>query len=426
MTVRRQTGNSPSMATPQLHFFDASVSELKPAPKRQRLLALDFFRGLAMLIIFVAHVPNNPWDRWIPARFGFSSSAELFVFSSGLASAFAFGSIFVRCGFAIGLWRIGYRIWQVYWAHIGLFLAIATLSAVATWHLHTRNYVNDLNFDLFEQKPLVAVVKMMTLTYIPDLLNILPMYLVLLALVPVMMALAQWSRFLLCAVSIGLWAIVQITHFDLPGGVTDDWVWFFNPFAWQLLFFTGFCFGMGYLPQPPFDHRVFFPLAAILVIACIPVAFWGFIENIPILQSAHDWLVPDAGLATTELHALRYFHFLVLSYVVLSCIARVRGSIRGPWFAPIVTVGQQSLATFVASLALAWIMGMVLDVVGRNLVSVALANVSGLCSIFAIAYTVRWFKAKPWEAPAYRLVPARHGTTLRLVEEVPSEQQSTK
>jgi hypothetical protein len=423
MTARGVTGSNSSMATPQLH--PASVSELNPAAKGQRLLVLDFFRGLAMLIIFVAHVPNNPWDRWIPARFGFSSAAELFVFCSGLASAFAFGSIFVRRGFAIGLLRIGYRIWQVYWAHIGLFLIIATLSAVATWHLHTRNYINDLNFDLFEQKPLVAIVKMMTLTYIPDLLNILPMYLVLLALVPVMVALALWSRFLVFAVSLALWTMVQITHFDLPGGITDDWVWFFNPFAWQLLFFTGFCFGMGYLPQPRLNHRVLFPLATILVIACIPLTFWGFIENVSILKSVHDWLVPDSGLSTTELHALRYVHFLVLCYVVLSWVTRVRGSIGGRWFGPIVTVGQQSLATFMASLALAWIMGMALDVVGRNLISVALANVIGLGSIFAIAYMVRWFKAKPWEALPCRLLPAKHAT-LRLVKDVPSEPEAAQ
>jgi hypothetical protein len=264
----------------------------------------------------------------------------------------------------------------------------------------------------------------MSLTYIPDLLNILPMYLVLLALVPIMVALAQWSRLLLFAVSIGLWAMVQITHFDLPGGVTADWVWFFNPFAWQLLFFTGFCFGMGYLPQPRLNHPVFFPLAGILLIACVPVTFWGFIENIQILHSAHDWLVPDSGLSTTELHALRYLHFLVLCYVVLSYVTRVRSSIGGPWFALVVTVGQQSLATFMASLALAWVMGMALDVVGRNLISVALANITGLGSIFAIAYTVRWFKAKPWEAP-YRLVAAKQAT-LHLVEEAPSEPEAAQ
>src|SRR3546814_8321500 len=45
---------------------------------------LDFFRGVAMLIIFVAHVPDNPWAGFIPARFGWSDATEMFVFCSGL------------------------------------------------------------------------------------------------------------------------------------------------------------------------------------------------------------------------------------------------------------------------------------------------------------------------------------------------------
>jgi hypothetical protein len=69
---------------------------------RTRDPRLDFFRGLAMLIIFVAHVPGNSWTDFIPARFGFSSAAEMFVFCSGCASALAFGSVYVRRG-----WRIG-------------------------------------------------------------------------------------------------------------------------------------------------------------------------------------------------------------------------------------------------------------------------------------------------------------------------------
>src|SRR5208337_1620931 len=68
---------------------------------------------------------------YIPARFGFSSAAEMFVFCSGCASAIAFGSVFARCGWGIGTIRIACRIWQLYWAHIGLFLVLATISITA-------------------------------------------------------------------------------------------------------------------------------------------------------------------------------------------------------------------------------------------------------------------------------------------------------
>jgi hypothetical protein len=367
---------------------------------RPRHLGLDFFRGLAMLIIFVAHVPDNGWDRWIPARFGFSSAAELFVFCSGLASAFAFGSVFRRHGWVMGLLRVGFRVWQVYWAHIGLFLVVTVAAVLATRYLGTHDYTSDLNLTLFERQPFEAIVRMMSLTFVPDLLNILPMYLVLLAMLPLMMGLANLARPLFFGISIGLWLLVQITHLNLPGGVTEDWVWFFNPFAWQVLFFTGFAFGMGFLPMPPLDNSWLFRLALVFLAACIPVTFWGFIDHVGFLHAIHDWLVPDAGLSTMELHLLRYAHFLILAYATLCLVWRYPKVLLGRWAAPVIIVGQQSLATFMASLCLALVTGMALDLSGRTGLSVAIANGFGLAAICVIARIVRWFKAKPWTARA--------------------------
>jgi hypothetical protein len=386
-----------------------SASEVRP-----RHLGLDFFRGLAMLIIFVAHVPDNAWDRWIPARFGFSSAAELFVFCSGLASAFAFGGVFRRRGWWMGLCRVALRVWQVYWAHIGLFLVVTVAAVLGTWYLGTKDYIADLNLTLFAERPFEAIVRMMSLTFVPDLLNILPMYLVLLAMLPLMMALANLSRLLYFAASVGLWLLVQITHFNLPGGVTQDWVWFFNPFAWQLLFYTGFAFGMGFLPKPPLANAWLFRLALIVLALCVPVTFWGFIDNVGVLHAIHDWLVPDAGMSTMELHALRYTHFLVLAYAALCIVWRFPGLVQGWLAAPVIIVGQQSLATFLASLSLALITGMALDLTGRSYVTLAIANGFGLVAIGVVAWVVRWFKAKPWASRASRRAhaPAARDTSV--------------
>ncbi len=381
----------------------AEYAALQRPAKRPRDLRLDLFRGLAMLIIFVSHVPENSWARWIPARFGFSSGAELFVFCSGLASSFAFGSVFLRRGWLMGVARIAYRIWQVYWAHIGLFFVMAALSIGATKMLGAGDYVAALEIEPLIQRPFGTLPQIMTLRFLPDLLNILPMYMVLLAFVPIVMALARLAPWLPLACSYVLWLIVQITHIDLPNHVEHGWVWFFNPFAWQMLFFTGFSFGMGYLPRPKWNEPILFWFCVIFLVLAVPVTFWAFTENVAILQRLRDIIVPDAGLATSELHPLRYLHFLASAYVVLSLIDRYPRLLRNrivPWVA---MIGQQSLATFMASLALAWIMGMMLDVFGRNLLTDAIANVAGLASVFVIAYVVRWFKRKPWEGgrPGY-------------------------
>ncbi|MEM8821108.1 MAG: OpgC domain-containing protein, partial [Pseudomonadota bacterium] len=105
-----------------------SSASVATPPKKPRDLRLDFFRGIAMFIILMAHIPGNLWTLWIPARFGFSDATEIFVFCSGFASALAFGTVFAGKGFLLGLGRIVYRIWQVYWCHIGIILVCAAIA----------------------------------------------------------------------------------------------------------------------------------------------------------------------------------------------------------------------------------------------------------------------------------------------------------
>ena len=99
--------------------------------QKQRDLRLDFFRGIAMFIILIAHTPGNWLTLWIPARFGFSDATEIFVFCSGMASALAFGAVYAKKSWFLGAARICFRVWQVYWAHIGVVLATALLMVVA-------------------------------------------------------------------------------------------------------------------------------------------------------------------------------------------------------------------------------------------------------------------------------------------------------
>ena len=166
-------------------------SQAATIAQNAREARLDFFRGIAMFIIFIAHVPLNPWIDYIPARFGPSDATEMFVFCSGFASAIAFGGSFRRHGFAIGTLRIVHRCWQVYWAHLGLFLAVAAIAVIGTWWSGTVDYVDALYLQHFFAEPRQGVAGLVTLTYVPNYFDILPMYIVVLAMLPPMMALAR-------------------------------------------------------------------------------------------------------------------------------------------------------------------------------------------------------------------------------------------
>ncbi|WP_354544905.1 OpgC domain-containing protein [Roseovarius sp. MBR-78] len=383
-----------------------------------RDIRLDFFRGLAMFIILAAHTPSNFFTSWIPARWGFSDATEIFVFCSGMASAIAFGRTFDRAGWALGTGRVGYRVWQVYWAHIGMFFAIATL--MAGFDLlgdFDKTYIGTLNLWKFFADPGPQLVGLFTLTYVPNYFDILPMYMVILVMMPLMMALSRISVWAVFAAVALIWLFAQRAvldtlglmefHLGFPAEPWSDRKWFFNPFGWQLVFFTGFAFMRGWLPRPPVN-RVLIGLAAVIVIANVPLS------NIGVREFGFDW-ARDWRIANRELFnksdfgILRYVHFLSLAYLCWAAAgdggARLRAVGQGilarvwpPLLAMILKVGQQSLAVFVFSMVFARLSGFVMDQVGRNTWNMTLANLIGFGALIAVAYTVAWFKSHPWRA----------------------------
>ncbi|GLT09317.1 OpgC family protein [Sulfitobacter porphyrae] len=391
------------------------------APARVRDLRLDFFRGLAMFIILFAHTPGNLLSLWIPARWGFSDATEIFVFCSGMASAIAFGGAFARVGWFLGTARVLFRVWQVYWAHVGLFFATLAMTVYLTdLDITGQNYWGQLNLwpvfvesDKWENSNILL--SFMTLRYVPNYFDVLPMYMIVLLLMPLVMALAQVDKRLVAAFVIGIWLLAQDAllqalglgawHLEFPAEPWSDRGWFFNPFGWQLIFFTGFAFMRGWLPKPPVTPLLF-GLAAFIVIANIPLSNIGVRELE--LGWAADWRKANAALFDkTDFAILRYVHFLSLAYIcwVLAgdqgknLLARGTGAaarLREGLLTVILKVGQQSLAVFVFSMFTARVLGFVMDVIGRGVFITLAVNLVGCALLVAVAYGAGWFKSQPW------------------------------
>ncbi|MEM1273649.1 MAG: OpgC domain-containing protein [Pseudomonadota bacterium] len=383
---------------------------------------LDFFRGIAMFIILIAHTPGNWFTLWIPARFGFSDATEMFVFCSGMASAIAFGKVFEQRGVLLGTARVGFRVWQVYWAHIGLFLAIAaTMAALNASGAFERDYVGQLNLYPFFRNTAENLPALLTLTYVPNYFDILPMYLVILAMMPLVVGLKKIHLGLAAAFVLVLWFVAQegvqqeylVQHagsrafwpvlLELPAEPWSEREWFFNPFGWQLVFFTGFAFMAGWLPAPPVN-RVLIALALIIVIGNVALSNIGIRELG--FDWARDWRIANREWITkTDFGLLRFVQFLSLAY--LAWIAAGPG---GAWLmrltqhsatrglmALILKVGQQSLPIFITSMFLARLMGVAFDVLGRSHGTMILVNGTGALILVAVAYSVGWIKAQPWK-----------------------------
>ncbi|MEM9062115.1 MAG: OpgC domain-containing protein [Pseudomonadota bacterium] len=349
--------------------------EIAAPGKRQRDLRLDFFRGLAMFIILFAHTPGNGWTLWIPARFGFSDATEIFVFCSGMASGIAFGSVFLKKSWFLGAARICFRVWQVYWAHIGVVLATALLMViidVTQFGDPSKEYARWFPVGGLFTRSEETLLGLFTLTYVPGLFDILPMYLVILAMVPLVMAIYRVGgreavfAFIavtwLCANLAGyariaardeielsafqqafVWAGSHFTWMNFPGiPWQENATWFFNPFGWQLVFFTGFSFAMGWIPAPPVN-RTLVIIAIGVVVLTVPFAWHkmyqylsGFIPDSMVgrgLWEARGFIEPVRWKSWVG--GWRYLHFLAVAYLAWAAVGP--GGIR-------LTTGWQVIA----------------------------------------------------------------------------------
>ncbi len=412
-----------TMATvsPSTDFSITATASAAPAAVRDP--RLDFYRGIAMFIILVAHIPGNAWTGWIPARFGFSDATEIFVFCSGMASAIAFGGAFARKGWWMGTARVAFRVWQVYWAHICLFFFVAmTMAALDTYGSFDKNYVASLNLQRFFSDPMPQIVGIFTLTYVPNYFDILPMYLVVLAMMPAIMYLSRFGFGAVAAASIAIWAAANADLIWLPAEPWSDREWFFDPFGWQLLFFTGFAFMIGWLPAPPVARWLVILCIAFVVLSA-PIGSWKVFNWINDANGALGDSLRSVwrGIRTlqettgfnlrgkTDFGILRYLHFLALAYLAWVIVGEggrhlyatgtgAGGRVWSVLLTLITKVGQQSLAVFVFSMALARLLGFVLDQIGRTTATTALVNLTGFALIILVAYTAAWFKSHPWRS----------------------------
>src|SRR5215467_16054426 len=217
-------------------FVDQSRGEKRVT---ERDLRLDFFRGIALFSIFIDHVDwNSPLAQFTLRSVGFFDAADVFILISGYTAGMVYGRAIGRQGLLRAGMRIYHRVWQLYVAHVFLFMQFMATVAYLVDDLNNAIYAEEFRAADFLKEPGVAVIKALTLQFQPDFMDILPLYIVLLAVLPfVLVGFRLWPAGVLIA-SFGLWGAVQVNKsFALAAYPGPDHVWYFNPFSWQALFF---------------------------------------------------------------------------------------------------------------------------------------------------------------------------------------------
>jgi hypothetical protein len=168
-----------------------------------RDLRLDFFRGLALWFIFLDHLPDNLLQ-WLTIRnFGFSDATEIFIFISGLSAALAYGGTLRRRGVVLAGAGVYRRVWQIYIAHVVLFVLYTAHVAYVLVRFDNPMFAEELGVTGFLQEPHIALLQALALKFRPVNLDVLPLYIVLLALFPPVLWLVQrwpWPVFAASAV----------------------------------------------------------------------------------------------------------------------------------------------------------------------------------------------------------------------------------
>jgi len=308
------------------------MSVLGNDPNRD--LRFDSVRGLMLVFMTVNHLPSS-WRVLTDQSVGICTAAEGFVFLSGLLA----GMVYTRKRRKLGAAELHVatrrRTNTIYWWHVGSFLA--ALGAVQLTGA-VCGFCSNTAPQLFYSHPLWAIGLGSTLLYQPGMLDILPLYCCLVAILPfVLTALETGRRGLLLAVSFGLWLAVQGSPPIDGAPLYPIHVGTFNLFAWQFLFILGVVIGHDRVSNPRPQLTIRYGLIA--GAAAIAVFGWGIRH----MQWRAPWPLRLYGISLNKpsLGFLRLADFAAVAYLLAIIGSVWPRLLRWP---PLAFLGQHSLA----------------------------------------------------------------------------------
>ncbi|OED08165.1 OpgC domain-containing protein [Burkholderia sp. A2] len=348
-----------------------------------RLIEIDFFRGLVLLMIVVDHIGASVLSRVTLHAFALCDAAEVFVFLGGFATASAYGAIAERHGARAAQQRFVRRATQIYRAFLATSTLMLVVSAVLDhFGIDAPNLALD-DVSVMLASPLTGAAELLTFQRQPYLASVLPMYVLFALASPVLVPFARRHPWPLVALSIASWLAAGWLGPELLD--TDGFRWSFNPFAWQLMFVAGVL-----ARCQPFYRRVALGrwgaaatgLACAIVLGC---ASYKLFSGLP---------VPE-GVLKRDLALPRVVSFAAIAWLMADCvrfgwIARIAQGVR-----PVVAVGQRGLIYFVAGAAISLVIDSLLHPVAgsADLRHVGVGLVADACAVglmMAVAGSGTW------------------------------------
>jgi len=360
----------------------------------ERDLRLDLMRGIGQWMVFLDHIPYDIVS-WLTLRnYGFSDAAEFFVFIPGYTAGFVYGPAIASGQILAATKRLLKRAWHLYVAHIFLFLFFVAQIARAARRFDNPMYGNEYNIFLFLEHPDVMIGQTLMLKFKPVDLDVLPLYIVLvLALPAILLGLVKIPRWTLLGSAV-LYVLARYFDWNLPSFPGGNW--YFNPFAWQLLFVFGTWCGLNRAAEIAALIRS----RAVLILALVWIAFSFLIVmtwHIPVLDAMiPKWMIHVIyPIDKSDLDMFRLIHFLALAVVFVRYIPRDWPALRSNLLRPLVLVGQHSLPIFCLGVFLSFAAHWFLVQIEGDIAAQILVSVAGMAAMVGVAWVLDKFKALP-------------------------------
>jgi hypothetical protein len=390
MTIAdRLTGPAADAATQTPAAARAPAISLPVVGERE--LRLDLFRGLALWLIFIDHLPPSLLTWFTIRNYGFSDATEIFIFISGYTAAFVYGRAMMESGFVVATARILRRAWQIYVAHVFLFtIFLAEISYVAN-SFENPLYTEEMGIMDFLKQPDITIFQALILRFKPVNMDVLPLYIVLMLSLPLILALMRWRPDVTLALSALLYAVTW--HYDLYLSAYPNGYWSFNPLAWQLLFVFGAWCALGGARRMSaiISSKVTLWICVVYLFAAFYVTLtW----NVPAMyhmlpKRLEQWMYP---IDKTDLDVLRFAHFLALAAITVRFLPRDWSGLKSPWLKPLILCGQHSLEIFCLGVFLAFAGHFILAEVGGGAGMHALISLCGILIMCGVAWLISWYK----------------------------------
>ena len=361
--------------------------------KPPRDYRLDFFRGLALFLIFLDHIPDNPLAHATLKTFAFSDAAEVFILISGYTAALVYGRAMERDGVVLASMRIWRRVWQLYVAHLLVFLLYSAQVAYAMSRVTNPLFVENLGLGEFLERPDITLVRVLMLAFQPAYLDILPLYIALLGVFPLFLLVLRRNAAVALGLSAALYVAARVWEFNLPGNLDSDG-WYFNPFAWQFLFMIAAAVGVRHATGGPRGRMPVWLVAAagaFAAFACVIQLSWTLHEVIPAVPALLRRLLWPLDKST--LAPLRIFSVVALAILVARFVPRDAGWLTGRLGWPVVLCGQNSLDVFCLGILLSVLGGILLTEFNFAPAAVVAVNLGGVAAMLGLAIGMAWYGA---------------------------------